>query len=128
MATALWDSWSRDATQVCAPGLWSYEVTSVVHKYLFDGLLTAGEAEEVLGVLFDLGVSLVEEDESLCVSAFRWATRLNHKPAYDAFYLALAERLGAELWTADRRLWRNATGVGVTWAHFMGAEEKGSAV
>jgi hypothetical protein len=27
--------------------------------------------------------------------------------AYDSFYLGLAERLGCELWTADRRL-RNA--------------------
>ncbi len=30
--------------------------------------------------------------------------RLNRAAAYDSFYLALAESLGCELWTADQRL------------------------
>jgi predicted nucleic acid-binding protein len=33
-----------------------------------------------------------------------WTRRLNRAAAYDSFYLAVAESLGCELWTADQRL------------------------
>ena len=35
--------------------------------------------------------------------AMDWAERLNQTVAYDTQYLALAEQLGAEFWSADRR-------------------------
>jgi len=50
------------------------------------------------------------------VSLHRWAVDLAERfslpAAYDAHYLALAEWLGGEFWTADRRL---AQAVGYTW-------------
>lgn len=91
----------------------------MVHKYLFDKVLTADEGESALRAIFAFGVNLVQEDEALCLEAFRWASRLNQKPAYDAFYLALSERLDADLWTTDRRLWNNAQQVGATWVRLM---------
>ncbi len=118
-ATVLWDRLLRDAVPLYAPRLWAYEVTSVIHKYLFDRILTGEESESVLRVVFTFGVNLVQEDEALCLEAFRWATRLNQKPAYDAFYLALSERLGADFWTTDSRLWNNAQQAGVTWVRSM---------
>jgi len=36
--------------------------------------------------------------------AYTWTRRLNRAVAYDSFYLALAERLDCDFWTADRRL------------------------
>jgi predicted nucleic acid-binding protein len=56
----------------------------------------------------------------LCRSAFEWATRLGQKAAYDCFYLAAAERLGAEFWTADERLSNRASQLGAVWVHWMG--------
>ena len=53
-------------------------------------------------------------------SAFDWATRLRQKSAYDGFYLAAAEQLGIELWTADQALVNNARQVGANWVHWMG--------
>jgi len=37
---------------------------------------------------------------------------------YDAHYLALAERLGAEMWTADRRLCQ-AVGAALPWVRLV---------
>ena len=39
---------------------------------------------------------------------------------YDAHYLALAERLGAEFWTADRRL-QQAVGATLLWVRLLDA-------
>jgi predicted nucleic acid-binding protein len=46
-----------------------------------------------------------------------WTLRLNRAAAYDSFYLALAERLGCNLWTADRRLWQ---AVSAGWVRLVG--------
>jgi predicted nucleic acid-binding protein len=46
------------------------------------------------------------------IEAMQTARRLGHPSAYDAAYLALAERLGAELWTLDGPLARNARASG----------------
>ncbi|MBI3649797.1 MAG: type II toxin-antitoxin system VapC family toxin [Acidobacteria bacterium] len=40
------------------------------------------------------------------------ARKLGRQNAYDASYLALAEKLGCELWTLDGPLYRNAIGQG----------------
>jgi predicted nucleic acid-binding protein len=103
-AVLAWDDLTRLRAEVCAPRLFSYQVTSVIHRYEHDGLLTADEAGETLATALGLGVGLVDEDLELCRHALTWATRLHHKPAHDGFYVALADRLGGELWTADRRL------------------------
>ena len=50
---------------------------------------------------------MIPPDALLAQAAFEWTLRLNRAAAYDRFYLALAETLGCELWTADTRL-RNA--------------------
>jgi predicted nucleic acid-binding protein len=107
-------------TRLYAPRLWWYEVTSVVHKYWFDGLLTEKNAQGALTILLSLGVNRIEEDDPLCRAAFDWSTRLTQKPAYDSFYLATAERLGAEFWTADQRLMNRAHQLGISWVHWMG--------
>lgn len=103
-ADRAWTALQENDASLLAPRLFSYEVTSVVHRYLHDGLLTGEEANLALETAFNLGVELVYEDLALCRAAFDWATRLQRKAAYDAFYVALAQQLAAELWTADLRL------------------------
>lgn len=119
-AAAIFDHFQENRTRLYAPRLWWYEVPSVVHKYLFDGLLTEAYAEEALTILLNLAVNRVDEDDSLCRSAFSWATRITQKPAYDSFYLAAAELLDADLWTADQRLAQRARQLGIDWVHWVG--------
>jgi len=46
------------------------------------------------------------------------ATHFNRPTAYDAHYLALAEMLGCEFWTADRRLY-NAVKEELPWVKWL---------
>ena len=47
------------------------------------------------------------------------AKRFNRPQAYDSHYLALAEMLGLELWTADERLY-NAVKDALPWVKWLG--------
>jgi predicted nucleic acid-binding protein len=120
LAMELMDDFQTKRTRLYAPRLWWYEVTSLVHKYRYDGLLTEKFAQDALAVLLSLGVNRIEEDDALCRVAFDWATQLTQKPAYDSFFFATAERLSAEFWTADQRLVNRAQQLGISWVHWMG--------
>jgi predicted nucleic acid-binding protein len=49
-----------------------------------------------------------------------WARRIGQIVAYDAVYLALAQGMNAEFWTADKRLATAAQNAGVNWVHWLG--------
>jgi len=65
------------------------------------------------------------EDPPLHRAALRIAQSCDTAAAYDAHYVALAKRLGAELWTADRRLAGHAASSGVT-VNVVGAPRRRS--
>ena len=50
------------------------------------------------------------------------ATRFNRPTAYDAKYLALAEMMNCEFWTADERLF-NAVRDELSWVRWLGQLE-----
>ena len=120
MASRVWEKLLRERASLAAPSLWQYEVTSVIHKYLFEKKLERDEAQQALDIILNFSINLVEGDSTLCHSAFQWADVLGQKAAYDGFYLALAEKLNADFWTADEHLVNLARQRGVTWVHWMG--------
>jgi len=104
--------WLQEGYELVAPDLWLYEMTAALCKAAFFGLVTAKEAEDSLPLVSELPIQLVAADVEQARLAFAWMRRLNRAAAYDSFYLALAEALGCELWTADRRLYHAA---GLPW-------------
>ncbi len=58
-------------------------------------------------------------DDDLLRRGYDLATRFNQPTAYDAQYLAAAERLECEFWTADQRLF-NAVGKDLAWVRWLG--------
>src|SRR4030065_1980330 len=73
MAIHVMEQLAQTGSQLCAPGLWWYEVTSVIHRYHFTGLVS--------GVIAYTALELLTVE--LCVQpidvpmrpAFAWATR-----------------------------------------------------
>lgn len=102
------DRWVAEETGLHAPLLAQYEVASALARNRVRDGLSREDAREALEIVDGLGVTFdVTPDNARAVEI---AVGLERHSAYDAAYLALAERLNAEIWTLDGPLARNATG------------------
>jgi predicted nucleic acid-binding protein len=88
--------------ELIAPDLIFAEAGSAVWRYVRAGFLGAGEAAEIMPKML-LRIDRFAPLSELVTPAFDLAIALGH-PIYDCIYLALAQREGAPLVTADRRL------------------------
>ena len=113
---SLMTQWVHDGHQLLAPTLWVYEMTSALCRAVRFGELLLEEGQRALGLAQALGIQLMPPDDNQVRLAFEWTVSLNRAAAYDSFYLALAETLGCELWTADKRLARAVNRPWVQWA------------
>ncbi len=104
-AIRLWIEWHEAGRPVIAPTLLYYEITNALHRYVVHGELLPEEASELLEMALRLDITLYG-DNDLHRRALKLAKSFSLSATYDAHYLALAERLGAEFWTADKRLVR----------------------
>lgn len=111
--------WKRTGSELHAPLLLEYELASILRKAVVVGLITTDTATEAMRRLLDLGIRVWPPTVTLHASALQWAERLGQSKAYDAHYLALAEELGGELWTADRRLAHCARQAGKDWVRWI---------
>ena len=102
---------------ITAPALWMCEMTSGLAKAVHFKVLSPDDARRGLLQIAELGVHLVSPDAEQNRQAFDWTLRLNRASAYDSYYLALAETLNCELWTADRRLYHASHAQGLDWVH-----------
>lgn len=119
------DGWKSGGEILYAPGHWYAEIASALRFAVYRRKLDAQDAQLLIDVLPDLGVRAVEPTPNLLKSSLRWAERLGHSKAYDSQYVALAEQLNAELWSADQRLVHTLQSQGVNWAHWIGEEFQG---
>jgi predicted nucleic acid-binding protein len=107
VARSLWAEWEEQNVGVVSPSLWAYEVTSVIRNKVHRGKITPDEGEKAFATIHKLGIRLITPPD-LHERAWEMAKKLNRSAAYDAHYLALAQTLDCEFWTADERLY-NAT-------------------
>lgn len=105
-ALELWDVWQMRNELLVAPPLFRSEVTNVLHRKVRRAEMDPLDASDILEVL--LPTVATEETEGMYERALALALALDQKSAYDTAYLALAESLSCEMWTADRRFVRAA--------------------
>jgi predicted nucleic acid-binding protein len=86
-----------------APTLFRYELISVCRKIVYRQRASVAIARSQLNDLLGIHVKLHFDDE-LLIRAYEIAEGYNLPTAYDAQYLALAERLSCEFWTLDEHL------------------------
>jgi predicted nucleic acid-binding protein len=113
----LWEQWDVEKRQVAAPTLVFYEVSNALYRYQTHELMSGSAVRLALKAALALPVRLFGEPE-LHGLALDLAERFSLPAAYDAHYLALAEWLGGEFWTADRRLVR-AVQKDLPWVHAL---------
>lgn len=116
--------WRNEQTRMLAPAFLVFEVTNALHRRVHCGLITDDDAKLFLTEFLDLGPELNYE-RITHYRALELAYQFGRPSAYDAHYLALAEREGCEFWTADERLW-NAVKDRLTWVRWIGEVQSGS--
>jgi predicted nucleic acid-binding protein len=117
-ARALWRTWQNNEYKISAPPLLRYEITSVLRKHVTRGLRTVQESRQALQLALAFNIQY-QTPIDFHMRAFDLADRLGRPVAYDAHYLALAEHLACEFWTADKRL-VNALQSRLPWVKWLG--------
>lgn len=100
---ALWASWTDAGEILCAPTLFRSETLSAVRRNVHRRAMTPDEGRRAYELIRGLAVQ-IREPANLYEVAWAYAERFDRPSVYDSCYLALADILGCELWTADRRL------------------------
>ncbi len=108
-AESLTRTWLRQGTRIVVPYLMLVEVSNALYQ-------KARQGEIALDAAAGLVENLVSKDITLWETsgphsrALELAAALNQPAVYDAHYLALAEIIGCDLWTADERFFRSEAG------------------
>ena len=119
IALALLTEWTDKEVDILAPALLAYEITNVLYRRVHRDEMSLAKAKQALAkvILSELELDF-SQDPALSTQAMELAHRFNLPATYDAHYLALAEREGCELWTADKRMWNTIRGK-LTWVRWM---------
>lgn len=117
-AVALLRYWDEQDFRLAAPVLFRYELLSVMRKSVYRNILTSDEAIRKRDILLAQPVQLMVNDK-LLRRGYELASKHNFPAAYDSQYLAVAEFLSCEFWTADQRLY-NALQQQLSWVKWLG--------
>jgi predicted nucleic acid-binding protein len=114
-ALALLREHAADRERLKAPMLIMYETANAVWQAERRGRISTVQSNEILQAAAKLDIELHKMDWSESLPMARQFER----SAYDAAYLALAQRLGENLVTADERLY-NAVHRKLKWVVWLG--------
>lgn len=105
-AKAALSAWEKASVSFLAPRLFRYEAAAVLRRSVYQKRIDGEQGRSLLKDLLTYPIDFVDDD-ALLLSAYDIATRLHLPRAYDSQYLALAERLACDFWTADETLYNS---------------------
>jgi predicted nucleic acid-binding protein len=95
--------WAAAGTELVAPGLLWLETANALLTGIRRGRWSGADADAAAARLERIPLRRADHAPDQA-RAFELARRYDNWPVYDMVYVALAERLGTELITADQRL------------------------
>lgn len=98
--------WEEAKEALHAPSLFRFEVANALTRNIAADMIDSADAKVAWQRIAAIEISLHGLVDGPAVIAV--ARKLKRENAYDAAYIALAQELGAELWTLDGPLARNA--------------------
>jgi len=104
LATA--KDWAARDIRPAAPCLLLVEVSNVLHRRTLLGQISPFQAHELATAFLGLGIE-IRESPQIHIRALELARELQQPAIYDTHYLALAEILGCDLFTADERFFNS---------------------
>lgn len=117
-ADAMLLAWRQRDVRVVVPCWFACELANALHQKVRSGTIRTVEATQYVRVVLEL-VTILDPHPEIAVRGLEIAARLGQRASYDAQYVALAERLGCELWTADRRF-GHAAQAAFPFVHWLG--------
>lgn len=102
-ADRILSQWQTTETPLAAPRLFRSELTAVVRKAVYQKRISFEQGRLLLPKLLAYPIAFFEDD-ALLEAAYDLAHQFNRPRAYDSQYMALAQRLDCDFWTADEVL------------------------
>jgi predicted nucleic acid-binding protein len=109
--------WQTDSTELVAPTLIRYEIANALWQEEKNKALVAAESDLALRLFNALQVR-VDDDPADQETALAFARRYQMRGTYDPHYLAVAQRLDCDFWTADLRLF-NSVNAHLNWVRMI---------
>ena len=118
-ARSLLNQWINNHTTILVPAWFMFEIVNILYKHIRRNALTLQAAFLLIEEMQNIGIQIPEYDQGLHNRALELTIEFRLNAAYDAHYMALAERMNCDLWTADERLW-NSVRTALGWVRWIG--------
>jgi predicted nucleic acid-binding protein len=105
-ALAIAGEWATAGIRPVAPCLLLIEATNVLHRRVVKGHISSSQAMQLLAGFLNMGIE-VRESPQIHLRALELAEELQMPAVYDTHYLALADIMECDLWTADERFFNS---------------------
>jgi predicted nucleic acid-binding protein len=104
-ARGLWAHWIATGIDAIAPCHLAFESISVVRRLISRSTISDEAGQLAFEAFLAQPIRLLHP-AGVHERAWKLASRFRRPTVYDAYYLAIGELYGCDVWTADRRLYR----------------------
>lgn len=111
-------TWRMNGDHMFVPSTWLAESSTILRKAATTGKIREEDARVILTMLPNLHIQIITPNPALLDAAFTMAGRLGIEDGFSVQYLALAEHLHAEFWTANRKLYEPLKEYHFDWIRF----------